>query len=96
MNLRNFDLSELTPKETDLSQIELKKGDIVKIKKEWLDKGEEDNFHVVMEASYCENNSSIYLSSICDYNLKAKFPQQMKTPIKYIQDIVFGNLFNLS
>ena len=87
----NLDLQSLTSKKIDLNTYKLQKGDIVKIKHNYLEENEENNFHIVMESVHSENNNYVYLTEICDFNLKALFPSQLRTRLEAIEPILYGN-----
>jgi len=90
-SLTSLDLQSLTSKEIDLNTYKLQKGDIVKIKHNYLEENEENNFHIVMESVHSENNNYVYLTEICDFNLKALFPSQLRTRLEAIEPILYGN-----
>lgn len=65
-----------------------RQGDIVKIKPEFLDEGERDDFHVVK--MWHEN--CLGLTRISKDNLALPFPPITDTGLKYIEPKIYGNV----
>ena len=63
-----------------------KPGDIVKIKEEFLEPHEDDNFHVVQNVG----QGYSYLTEICEYNIKnPTFAPSVRTGTKYIDTYIY-------
>ena len=83
----NFDESELEQK-IRLQNNGFRVGDIVKLKPEWRDKGEEQNFHLVQE---CGTN--LYLSTIPKNDKeKLQFPPMVLTKRDMIEPTIYHNV----
>ncbi len=76
----------------DFTDYIIKKGDIVKVKKEFSDTPDDIPFEVVMSVFLHPDNPHVYLSQIEMNKKPLKFAPQLKTRLDQIESVIYGNV----
>ena len=88
----NLDLNVLFEETTTQSTLRdingFRNGDLVKLKPEWVDKGEEGKFHVIKEWS----KRYAYLILVVEGAEAQLFPCQVKTLFNMIEPTIYANV----
>jgi len=49
-----------------------------------------------MESVHSKNNNYVYLTEICDFNLKVRFPLQLRTRLEAIEPILYVDILPMA